>query len=238
LPAELSNADALVFPCRRLIDELVGFLAGRQCGVRRLQWHLHHGEEIEDTSFTLGTARPVRDLSRWLDLLRERLDRLRLPAPVLALSLDVCDLLPLPPASLDLFPELDRPPALDSGLLDLLQARLGEAAVRGLALAADHRPERAWHWCPPGETGTGRGRGDRPLWLLPEPVAMETRGCCPWWDGDLDLGEERERIETGWWDGFEVARDYFVATTARGERLWIYRELKGRRGWFLHGLFA
>jgi protein ImuB len=51
------------------------------------------------------------------------------------------------------------------------------------------------------------------------------------------LGRERERIETGWWDGFEVARDYFVATTAKGERLWIYRELRGSRGWFLHGLF-
>jgi protein ImuB len=76
------------------------------------------------------------------------------------------------------------------------------------------------------------------LWLLPRPRLLENRDHRPWWDGELHLGEERERIETGWWDGFEVARDYFVATTVKGERLWIYRELKGRRRWFLHGLFA
>jgi protein ImuB len=69
-------------------------------------------------------------------------------------------------------------------------------------------------------------------------VPLQTHNHRPWWDGELDLGMERERIETGWWDGQEVARDYFVATTTIGERLWIYRELKGRRGWFLHGLFG
>ena len=74
-------------------------------------------------------------------------------------------------------------------------------------------------------------------WLLPQPLPLETRGRRPWWDGELDLGGERERIETGWWDGFEVARDYFVATSVRGERLWIFREIRGRRGWFLHGIF-
>jgi protein ImuB len=143
----------------------------------------------------------------------------------------------LAPGSRELFPGLDRPHAPDPDLLDRLRARLGAKAVRGLALAADHRPERAWRWCAPGEAGSGCGRADRPLWLLPEPLALETRNRRPWWDGELALGQERERIETGWWDGFEVARDYFVAKTERGGRLWIYREIKGGRGWFLHGLF-
>jgi len=237
LPAELLQVDALIFPCRRLLGELAGLLTGRQGGVQRLQWHLEHGDEGEETSFTLGTARPERDPGRWLDLLRERLERLRLPAPVRAVALVAADIRPLVPASLDLFPELDRPLIPDQDLLDRLRARLGEEAVQGLTLVADHRPERAWRWCPPGESGKGRGRSDRPLWLLPEPLPLETRNHRPRWHGELDLGRERERIETGWWDGFEVARDYFVATTARGERLWIYRELEGRRGWFLHGLF-
>ena len=103
---------------------------------------------------------------------------------------------------------------------------------------ADHRPERAWRWGAPGEAGVGHGRSDRPLWLFAEPLPLQVRNRRPWWDGELDLGVERERIETGWWDGHEVARDYFVATTTRGERLWIYRDLNGRRRWFLHGLFG
>jgi protein ImuB len=110
--------------------------------------------------------------------------------------------------------------------------------VQGLALAADHRPERSWRWCAPGERGAGIPRADRPLWLLPEPRPLPLRDGRPWLDGPLDLGAERERIDTGWWDGFEVARDYFVATGPQGERLWIYRELKGRRDWYLHGLFG
>jgi protein ImuB len=237
LPAEVLQVDALVFPCRRLLGELAGFLAGRQGGVQRLTWRLGHGDEIEETSFTLGAARPEGDPGLWLDLLRERLQRLRLPAPVRAVALDAADVRPLVPGSLPLFPELDRSHTPAPELLDRLRARLGEEAVRGLALVADHRPERAWCWCPPGRRSEGRGRGDRPLWLLSEPRPLEIRNRRPRWDGELDLGRERERIETGWWDGFEVARDYFVATTAKGERLWIYRELRGSRGWFLHGLF-
>jgi protein ImuB len=66
---------------------------------------------------------------------------------------------------------------------------------------------------------------------------LEERDGKPWLDGALDLGAERERIDTGWWDDGAVARDYFIATSARGERLWVYRELRGRRGWYLHGRF-
>jgi protein ImuB len=237
LPAEVDYSAALLFPCRRLLDELGGFLTARQGGVQRLVWTLHH-EEQADTTLVLGAAWPERDPQRWLELLRERLERLSLPAGVRALTLDAEEVLPLSSVTPELFRELARPDALDTRLLDRLCARLGEEAVRGVAPMADHRPERAWRWCAPGEGGTGRGRRDRPLWLLANPVPLQIHNHRPWWDGELDLGVERERIETGWWDGQEVARDYFVATTTTGERLWIYRGLKGRRGWFLHGLFG
>jgi protein ImuB len=237
LPVEVVRADALIFPCRRLLEELGGFLMGRQSGVQQLTWHLHHEEKAE-TRFILGTGRPERDPQLWLELLRERLTHLSLPACVRALTLGARDLQPLSSADQELFPELVRRRAPDSRLLDRLRARLGDEAVRGLVLMADHRPERAWRWGAPGEAGVGRGRPDRPLWLLAKPLPLQVRNRRPWWDGELDLGVERERIETGWWDGHEVARDYFVATTTRGERLWIYRDLNGRRGWFLHGLFG
>ena len=56
---------------------------------------------------------------------------------------------------------------------------------------------------------------------------------------DERAGEpERERIEGGWWDGGEVGRDYFVARSQQGERLWVFRELGGRRRWFLQGWFV
>ncbi|MCB1862339.1 MAG: hypothetical protein KDI47_11525, partial [Gammaproteobacteria bacterium] len=77
----------------------------------------------------------------------------------------------------------------------------------------------------------------RPLWLLPEPEPLVAKEGWPWWRGRLQLEPERERIESGWWDGDTVLRDYFVARAPGGERLWIYRELHGRQRWFLHGFF-
>lgn len=237
LPAEVPDAGALVFACRRLIEELCGYLLGSQTGVQRLEWRLGHAD-LPDTIVALGVSTPGRDAGSWLALLRERLGSLTLPAPVRTVALIAGEVRPLPPGPLDLFPELAARRVPDSGLIDRLRSRLGDDAVRGLQALPDHRPERAWCWCQPGEPGCSRGRADRPLWLLPEPRPLEVRGQRPWYGGPLDLGEERERIEAGWWDGFEVARDYFVATTSSGERLWVYRERYGRRGWFLHGLFG
>jgi len=61
----------------------------------------------------------------------------------------------------------------------------------------------------------------------------------------------RERIETGWWDAHPVARDYFSARAASGERFWVYRCLRetggaadrgrgdtGHARWYLHGAFG
>lgn len=47
-----------------------------------------------------------------------------------------------------------------------------------------------------------------------------------------------ERIQTGWWDGGAIARDYYVARTADGARWWIFRECDPPRRWFVHGCFA
>jgi protein ImuB len=53
--------------------------------------------------------------------------------------------------------------------------------------------------------------------------------------GPLRLLAGPERIESGWWDGDEASRDYFVARLP-GEALgWVYRE---NGAWYLHGLFA
>jgi protein ImuB len=45
-----------------------------------------------------------------------------------------------------------------------------------------------------------------------------------------------ERIETGWWRGRPIARDYYRVETATGHRFWLFRSLEERR-WFLHGTF-
>ena len=243
LPAEVPEAAALVFACRRLIDELAGMLLGRQAGVQRLDWTLLHADR-PPTRFQLGAAAPQRDPERWLLLLRERLERLTLPAPVRTIVLRSEMLQPLAVHQYDLLPRTEPRATPDPGLLDRLRARLGNNAVRGLGLVGDHRPEQGWRWRSTDEPTTtktddpGLPRHDRPLWLLPSPVPLAEQDRRPYLDGPLHLGHGCERIETGWWDDAPMARDYYVATSARGERLWVYREVHGSQRWFLHGLFG
>jgi protein ImuB len=53
----------------------------------------------------------------------------------------------------------------------------------------------------------------------------------------IELQSGPERIESGWWDGMDVVRDYYVAQGRNGSRLWVFRD-RSSGGWYVHGLFA
>ena len=76
------------------------------------------------------------------------------------------------------------------------------------------------------------------MWLLAEPRVLEAQRGRPRHHGPLELLAGPERIESGWWDGDDVRRDYYVARDSSGARLWIYREWAGAKSWFLHGIFG
>ena len=46
-----------------------------------------------------------------------------------------------------------------------------------------------------------------------------------------------ERLETAWWRGPDLRRDYFRVTVESGEQFWIFRSSTERQ-WYLHGVFA
>jgi protein ImuB len=78
----------------------------------------------------------------------------------------------------------------------------------------------------------------RPLWLLPTPRQLSQRAGLPHCRGALRLLGDPERIETAWWNGEAVARDYYVAADIHGVRLWVFRERAAPHRWFLHGVFG
>jgi protein ImuB len=45
-----------------------------------------------------------------------------------------------------------------------------------------------------------------------------------------------ERIETAWWRGESVRRDYYRVEIPTGQRYWLFRELRTWK-WFLQGTF-
>jgi len=236
LLGEIGQATALVFPARRLMVALCGFLRGLGGGAQHLQWSLRHRGH-PDTDFDQGLLDPSRDPDHMLEVFRERIERLRLPAPVVAIGLRVDDWQAFTERSLGLF---DDASLQDLALLERLGNRLGERQVRGLRCLADYRPERAWRLCEPGEVGEGltpQQQGlSQPPWLLPRPRPLQVAHGIPQYSGPLRLEGLPQRIESGWWDGFDITRDYFVAHSPAGERLWVFRDRRGG-SWYLHGLF-
>ncbi len=94
------------------------------------------------------------------------------------------------------------------------------------------------HFVSRSEVDDSEPFGRRPLWLLPSPRQLSERDGLPRRRGRLRLLGEAERIETGWWDGAEVGRDYYTAVDIRGARLWVFREREPPHRWFLHGVFG
>jgi protein ImuB len=237
LPAPVENAEMLLFAARRLIVELCGLLAATGKGAQHLEFLLSH-EDTPETHLPLNLVTASRDPSHLTDVLRERLARTKLPSPATAMTLESRMLLPLAPGNRTfLADEREQNEAL-ARLVERLRARLGENAVRGLDIIADHRPERAWH---AHEPGNGDGTliawqpSARPLWLLNTPRPLAQIREIPQHEGPLTLMTTAERIESGWWDGNDIRREYFVARNPAQSLLWIYRD---GRGWHLHGFFS
>ncbi|MGH8612811.1 MAG: Y-family DNA polymerase [Gammaproteobacteria bacterium] len=237
LPYEVDDAQALRFAARRLLLELTGFLRARGAGTQRLDWRFVHRERRE-TTLHIELVSATRDIDRLVQLLHIRLDQLELPEPVRALKLIVNDLCPLAGATLALLPDAqDKNHVQSPAFLERLRARLGRDSIRGLRLISDHRPEAAWCFCSPGEASPLFRTRPRPLWLLKQPQPLAVQEGRPRLRGPLKLLGHSERIEGGWWDGHPIARDYFVARNPAGGYFWVFREIEGNRGWFVHGVF-
>jgi protein ImuB len=245
LAARVDGAEALLFAARRLIVQMSGWLAGRCAATRALVFSLIH-EDRAPTVLPLRLAGASHDDARFTAVLREVLGKLRLAAPVYELRLRCDEVIAAAPHAGELFPASGAGQESLAQLIERLQARLGRERVVRLRPHADHRPELAFRAdavdMPATRAQPMLPVPARPLWLLPTPVALAERDHAPFWETPLTLVAGPERIESGWWDGRWVERDYFVARDAGGALLWIFR-LRApdpvlRQGWYLHGRFA
>jgi protein ImuB len=147
-------------------------------------------------------------------------------------------------------------------LVNRLSSRLGGERVLRAELRASPVPERAAKWAPAvgkkeGERGRGEGKksrrlrssdfSPRPLLLYSVPQMGDVTGVEP--DGSpqfLWMNHHREqilgcvgpeRIETLWWRGPSVRRDYYRMATESGRHLWVFQRIADGK-WFAHGEFA
>lgn len=244
---DLEGHAALLLHLQPPLHALESFLRPRQAGVQSLEVRLRHRDRAS-TRVVLRFVRPTADAAHVCSVLSERLERLELPAPVIAVRLRSGPLWPLEmeivahPLLTD--PRQSAPQAL-TRLIERLRARLGDDSVQGLQCVAEHRPERASRTSEPAVRARRKLEVEaaalpalpRPFWLLPQPQPLQTQRSWPELEGRLDLLQGPERIESGWWDGDDICRDYYLAATPQGLRVWVYRERRSKR-WFLHGVYG
>ena len=248
-----TGRDGLQRACGELIAEALARLpAGR--GVREAVFAFTPDARAAPRTLPLATARPTRDAARLAGLLALKLERIDLPPPRrIVLSVVAHERLNV--ARGTLFDDAGDGERELADLIETLSGRLGpDRAVRAEP-TGDPLPERSFRFVPALDGGVkgcaappGWLAGTRPAALLDPPEPVRVLSLVP--DGppfrltrrgrgaaEIPAAWGPERLQTGWWRGPRVERDYWRAETAGGERLWLFRDLKTGR-WFLHGLFT
>jgi protein ImuB len=224
---EIEHHPPLLFPLRRLINDLCTYLSIRDGGVQRFVLRLEH--EDRHTDVEVGLLAAEREPAMLFELTRNRLERVSIPKPVVAMRLLARELPPFVPAARDLFDVRAQQSLPWPQLRERLRARLGDEAVYRVAPAGDPRPERAWRR-DDGKSMLEPTLPPRPTWLLPQPVPLRGHG--------LRIVSGPERLESGWWDGEDARRDYYVIETVQGQRAWAFAPPGEQGDWMLHGWFA
>lgn len=226
---ETAYTQGLIFPLKRLVQELCGVLRAHDRGIQVLLVRLKLDGGSETMRLTLHQA--TRSEEHLMLLLRERLERLQLARPVQHIRLQALHFLPCEVVQESLLKEVGAGAKDNSSLvIERLRARLGVESVKGIKGLEDHRPEHSWSLRELDEPAGCTTQAGRPVWLLPSPQPCRI--------DNYRILTGPERIETGWWDGRDCRRDYFVVRDSNGSTLWAFHEYKPSPGWYLHGLFA
>jgi protein ImuB len=267
LTYELASADRILAAMASMLAALGRFLRVRQCGVMELHCFLRH-RHAPPSKCTVRLAAPLADVHRLTELLGDRLNALVLPEAVRSCELRSGELVVRVLDSEGLWRPGEHGGTRGSEsaeLIERLRSRLGTEAVYGVQMLTSHRPESASGRAEPGTAPTLAGAAGsgaaptaraaatsantlattapwpafrRPLWLLSEPKLLSERDGLPRRRGALRLVGDPERVETGWWDGDDIERDYYKAIDIHGVHLWVFRERTAPHRWYLHGVFG
>ena len=263
--ALVENVELLLVPVQRMVEQMCGWLASRHAAVSAFSFVLHHEYSLrqphKSTPINIRLSEQSSDPGHLMILLRERLERIKIVAPVCELELTADEIAAGADANLELFPTAQSEATSLNRFVEKLSSRLGPEVITGLKVISDHRPERSQRFEPLGIGGTSVSRREtrgeaipaqmtRPAWLMETPLELKLQRSQPVYGSPLKLIAGPERIEAGWWDDGLAARDYFIAENDLGQLLWIYREHnpaakdkedkenKGSGNWYLQGLFG
>lgn len=224
---EITNTQTLIPSLRYLLKALEQFLKLRDQLAMQVIIDLHQ-RDSEILALNVGSPQGEYRASAWQRLIELQLETVSLNAPVFAITLCVSKTHLCVPDKADLF-EAKRGDLSCLQLIAILQAKLGQQAVYSPAFCNSDIPEQAnqsvrvlntqssdWH-----------AHAMRPIFLFPQPVPLAFK---------VFIEQGPERIQTAWWSGHLIERDYFVARNPQGQWFWIFRTPE--QHWFVHGVFS
>lgn len=225
---EIENVQWLQRPLQNLLVKLEHFLKLRDQLAHELVLQLHQ-RDTDKVELIVTSAAGEYQASKWIKLFALRLENISLSAPVMALTLKAKRIADRTAVKADLFAgNQGKQSPLE--LISLLQAKLGQQAVRGLTLSDDPRPDLTNQLSEPLQEKPKIAVNPhiiRPSILLPKPCELREK---------VLIVRGPERLLTGWWDNKPMHRDYFVARSKSGQWLWVFRN--HQQQWFVHGIFS
>lgn len=236
--------------CEVLLERLIKKLDARQVGLRELACHWL-GTSTEPTMIRL--LRPTNDPRHLFELLRLHAEQAIFHSAVRGVKMEVAEIGVPTIRQKSLFADdaCDKYSQELAELVDRVSIRIGRQAVLRARFIPDPQPEFACLSTPWVEERTSYESDVmisdsrlrcRPLRILRSPTRlsiqeMSADGMPSRVNHDLVLGiSGPERIETGWWRGPDVSRDYHNLHLGNGTVLWVFVDRRSRI-WFLHGLF-
>ncbi len=252
LETETDSRQWLNHGCEYLLEQLCTWLGGISAVMSQMEFVFLHNDRVIER-MDIGNRQGSAQKTEWLPLLNLYLERQVLAEPVNQLQLHSQHVYPAHLQNLDLFRQESLAGRDDwSTTLAELSVRLGESHLFFLDTQADHRPEKQLtlfssedvspHRAERPKATSGKHQllpgnliGSRPCWLLNK--AQRLGKLLSGWPTGYQRISGPERIESGWWDGADMRRDYYVVQDGQSRHVWIYRDLENQH-WFLHGLFA
>ncbi|MBA2660506.1 MAG: DNA polymerase Y family protein [Nitrosospira sp.] len=260
LMAQVESVELLSVTVQRMIEQMCGWLSVRYAAVLGFSFVLHHEYSLrqphKSTLLNIRLSEQSDNPEHLMILLRERLDRIKIVAPICGLELIADEITAEGNHNLELFPTSQSEATSLNRFIEKLSCRLGPQAIAGLNIIPDHRPECSQRLQPfqPLEASKANNFScrktilegsshplTRPAWLMDTPLELRMQRQQPIYGSPLKLLAGPERIEAGWWDDALITRDYFIAENELGQLLWIYREhdpIAKSNGWYLQGLFG
>jgi len=249
----LTHHEAIESLFASLLQQLMKALRSRSLGTRHIECKIEC-DDRKQFKISIRLCQLGNSTKHVCELFRLHLERVHLISPVVEMQLQAMQPAPMQWDQLEAFSGdshvLKKQFSL---LLNRVTSRLGENAVVRSQLTHYPLPEMAYRYTTVtdlkilGESLDDRFRlYDRPLCIYDQPKEMQVVSYNTAKEPEAVLIHNShssvthlwgpERIESNWWRGPSVRRDYYRMEICNGSWFWVFQRINDGK-WFLHGQF-